>query len=300
MGGDYRTVTLRDDDPIQVMGLAMAIKTSEDPATLVEEIKHYTNDAHPTRRYLALASQNVCHFGHPYDEARNEALRLYRRYHERALVLARKAQVADIGHRDFEQAIVIEAFGCHFLTDLFASGHMRVPRRALMDQLGMLVGGLVVSKKMHDEDNHLGLWCVSRAERDRPGREVWRAFGDGFLTVDRGREHRKHVELAVNAALRELVEATRSPDALPLEDRAEGAIPVPLPPGTDPRRDGGRVMVDDIPAELMGPNHHPLSHPVDRDGETRVFQRVGDVDSQRYRDVTKPWSAVVEYDTLVG
>lgn len=300
VGGDYREVTLRDDEPSQVMGLAMAIERSGDPATLLDEIKQYVDGTHPTRRYLALASQNVCHFGHPRDEARNEALRLYLRYHQRALGLAHKAGVADVANPGFAEALVVEAFGCHFLTDLFASGHIRVPRAALTGQLGVLVGGLVVSKKMHDEDNRLGLWCSTRADQANPGRPVWRAFGDGFLMLPVGEVHRERVELAVCATIRELVESTCGGGELPLAERAEGMIPVPLRPGEDPYRNGAVVKTDNLGAEFIGPNHAPLCFPADRDGEERVFLRRGGVESRNYVEITKPWSAAVDYDALAS
>ena len=82
------------------------------------------------RRYLALASQNFCHFAataNPHDDG-PDALRLYREYHARAMREAARAA----SNAGFRRALVTDAFGCHFLTDLFASGHMRVPRRRTM------------------------------------------------------------------------------------------------------------------------------------------------------------------------
>lgn len=66
-------------------------------------------------------------------------------------------------------AIALCAFGMHFLTDAFSSGHMRVPRVALGQ-----VGG-VGAKLMHDFDNMYGL-VVKNGFGDK-----WRAFGDNYL-----------------------------------------------------------------------------------------------------------------------
>ena len=68
-------------------------------------------------------------------------------------------------------AIAQLAYGMHFLTDAFAAGHMRTPRRAL-GRSGSLLSGV-----MHDLENELGL-TVQNGFRKR-----WRAFGDSHLDV---------------------------------------------------------------------------------------------------------------------
>jgi hypothetical protein len=67
------------------------------------------------------------------------------------------------------EAIARTAFSLHYLTDAFASGHMRVPRNL------MGINGSFASGVMHDVDNEYGL-VVKNGLGD-----TWRAFGDGYL-----------------------------------------------------------------------------------------------------------------------
>jgi hypothetical protein len=69
-----------------------------------------------------LATQNIAHFS-AGGAARNE----YEKYHEQALEKAFDAGVADDG-KQWAEALTIEAFGCHFLTDMFSAGHVRTER----------------------------------------------------------------------------------------------------------------------------------------------------------------------------
>jgi hypothetical protein len=81
------------------------------------------------------------------------------------------------GHRRHPipaEAIARTAFGLHFLTDSFSSGHMRVPRKDLGER------GALAAKLMHDMDNKYGLWV-----EDDFG-AVWRAYGDGYLYGSEG------------------------------------------------------------------------------------------------------------------
>ena len=73
-----------------------------------------------------LAMQNVTHFAEGGD-----ALATWQGHHARALQAALDAGLAgdDAG---FQQAQVLEAFGQHFLTDMFSGGHVRTPRREIM------------------------------------------------------------------------------------------------------------------------------------------------------------------------
>ncbi|SEU37554.1 hypothetical protein [Stigmatella erecta] len=105
--------------------------------------------------YVNLANENQDHFA-PRSWAR------YALHHQEALLLALD--------KDLDAALVRNAFADHFLTDAFASGHLRVPRDLLLG----LSGGLP-SKKMHDEENVYGLWVRSASGF------VWRSYGDDQL-----------------------------------------------------------------------------------------------------------------------
>jgi outer membrane protein OmpA-like peptidoglycan-associated protein len=76
--------------------------------------------------FLRLAAENASHF------AEGGALQAWQAHHHRAIVVAVEAGLA----RDsaaIQKAYLIEAFGEHFLTDMYSAGHMRTPRRAIMD-----------------------------------------------------------------------------------------------------------------------------------------------------------------------
>jgi hypothetical protein len=106
--------------------------------------------------YASLANENQDHFA-PRSWAR------YAQHHAEALKLA----AID---RNLDAALVRNAFADHFLTDAFASGHLRVPRDALVGLTGALP-----TRLMHDEENVYGLWVQSASGF------VWRAYGDDHL-----------------------------------------------------------------------------------------------------------------------
>jgi len=232
---------------------------------------------YPARRYLALASQNFCHFGSQpadgsRDDERNLALRLYSAYHKRALA---EARAAGGDRRGLLAALACDAFGCHFLTDLFASGHMRVPRRELADHGGILVGSLHRSHAMHAEDNRLGLWCAARGTADGARRTVWRAFGDGMLRTDEAAAHRQQVREAVRRSAAEVFAASRGVRVEP-ERTGEYLIPQPLASGERPR--AGDVVLGDLDQSVA--NHYPRYWLL---ADGHIANRVGGPDEPGYR-----------------
>lgn len=122
-------------------------------------------------RYLNLAFKNFDHFG-------TDAITCYIAGHslaQQTAIAARSITVPDLRQNTLEKAYAINAFADHFLTDLFAAGHMRTPRRTLFasaDTHVTAVGAGLLAKRMHDEDNKFGLW-VENALGDR-----WVAYGD--------------------------------------------------------------------------------------------------------------------------
>jgi hypothetical protein len=260
--GDYRGQTLRDADFIEAKTLLEIIARDKDEnrgAAGEFAVLAYAVNSYLARRYLALASQNYCHFACPapgWSEMSNAALRLYRGYHTRALQEARAARNAVNTDIALRHALATDAFGCHFLTDLFASGHMRVPRRLLGDRYGVLRGALGMSLRMHAEDNELGLWCTTRLPRSPGERVVWRAYGDGLLRQEVAALHLQQVQEAVRRSAAEVF-AAYCESQLPESDRAEAMLPIALPPGEAPRLadklpDGAAVPLN------QQPNHWPL------------------------------------------
>jgi hypothetical protein len=299
--GDYRATTLVSDAEATTKAILAVVFRDKDKtshaAGEMNEIKTGVVCGAlgevPARRALALASQNYCHFGaQPADgsvrDDVNEALRLYRAYHRRAIVEAFAAASAANASGAFERALVTEAFGCHFLTDLFASGHLRVPRRALAERYGVLQGSLGMAAQMHGEENALGLWCRQREPEPGKARVVWRVFGDGALRLRDAAVHVEQVEEAVRRSVAEVfavyagASARRAPAgevlaAIAIEDRAEALLPVPLAAGEVPRR--GDVLPDGSAAPREPANAWPLYWLL-TDG--RIAERAGGPGENRY------------------
>lgn len=259
LGGDYRKHTLSADSASAVKELLKVITTSSPDGFVnmaFDVVKHHF----PARRYLALASQNFCHFacpqpGPPADG--NPALRLYRAYHERAIAAARAASAAANQERALLSALAVDAFGCHFLTDLFATGHIRVPRKLLAEKYGVLRGSLKMCKDMHEEDNVRGLWVRPSAPQEKA--IVWRAFGDGMLSRAESDIHRQQAQEAVRRSSAEVFAAYCagvSAQPQPQVASAEELIPVPLEPGQHPSVTEQLPNGDPVPADAV--NHWPL------------------------------------------
>jgi len=123
-------------------------------------------------RYTHLAEKNFDHFGQfakaawtaGHIRAQEEAVRVHK---------ARYSDTLGIGLRS---CYAINAFADHFLTDLFAAGHMRTPRKDLFDAdvkggAPRISSGYCV-KGMHDEDNKFGLQVENKLG------DKWVAYGD--------------------------------------------------------------------------------------------------------------------------
>jgi outer membrane protein OmpA-like peptidoglycan-associated protein len=79
-----------------------------------------------SKAFLELAAANVSHFA-----AGGDALATWRSHHQRALARALEAGMTG-DEAAFQDAQLIEAFGQHFLTDMFSGGHVRTPRMEIM------------------------------------------------------------------------------------------------------------------------------------------------------------------------
>jgi hypothetical protein len=73
-------------------------------------------------RYFRLSATNVTHFS-----AGGTAASTYEHYHSMALDQAFRAGQSGLTS-DWTVAMTTEAFGAHFLTDMFSAGHVRTPR----------------------------------------------------------------------------------------------------------------------------------------------------------------------------
>jgi hypothetical protein len=120
-------------------------------------------------RYLKLALVNMDHFG-------RDAVRAYMAVHTYALSEAAKLRGSSLAVNEaaLRRAYAINAFGDHFLSDLFAAGHVRTPRRALYEMSTTIAAesGLL-ARIMHNEDNRRGVHVSN-------GSDTWTAYGDGW------------------------------------------------------------------------------------------------------------------------
>jgi hypothetical protein len=263
-GEDYRSTTLEIDEEKNVRNLLDIVKRDKDgDSGWLGEFAH-AKDAgkgkYPARRYLALSAQNYCHFVSPglagQAPADDFALWLYLRYHDRALALALKSTNATNPRRALFAALAVDAFGCHFLTDHFAGGHLRVPRRLLGETYGILRGSLWMSLRMHSEDNQVGLWCRSRIASETGRRIVWQAYGDGMLLRDEARDNLRQVQEAVRRSAAEVFAASRNTSVDPA-DRADALVPIPLKPGSRPGPND-QLPEEQTPPVNPRPNPWPL------------------------------------------
>jgi hypothetical protein len=127
--------------------------------------------------YLNLALANEAHFGF-YN------MLAYVKYHARAVDLALEAHAlastdSSRSQRLFTQALFMNAFADHFLTDGFASGHIRDPRVQIL-QWGRANGisdraAGTLAKVIHDRDGEVRV-------SGEHGLQVSNARGDSWLT----------------------------------------------------------------------------------------------------------------------
>eukprot|EP00455_Lapot_gusevi_P057708 TRINITY_DN98_c0_g1_i7.p1 TRINITY_DN98_c0_g1~~TRINITY_DN98_c0_g1_i7.p1 ORF type:complete len:463 (-),score=178.97 TRINITY_DN98_c0_g1_i7:188-1576(-) len=131
-----------------------------------------------------------------YDHFAQCAIVTYRVGHKLAqkYALEAAALTGDAQQAKFDMAMVYNAIADHFLTDQFASGHVRTPRVELSQLCGEGKGSGLSSKRSHDEDNHNGLFVVNK-RGDR-----WWAFGDYYYLNSAAADDRKMVIDAVQVS----------------------------------------------------------------------------------------------------
>ncbi|KAJ7766472.1 hypothetical protein DFH07DRAFT_955203 [Mycena maculata] len=164
--------------------------------------------------YALLAHCNWDHFGQC-------AYNAYKAVHSAALDVARKAFTRpDKAEEILCAAYFLEAYAQHFLTDLFSSGHLRTPRRALhktlfpsfatsdhsqfFDPVDWLSPRDRCAQKMHDEDCANGLW-VTNAVGD-----TWAAYGDKQLLSGKSYQNFLQAVKACQAGVDEVFEASQN------------------------------------------------------------------------------------------
>ena len=179
-------------------------------------------------RYLKLALVNMDHFG-------RDAQKAYMAVHTFALQEALKLHGTDLtsdeGQKALKRAYAICAFGDHFLSDLFAAGHVRTPRRALYEIATTTAeeSGLL-ARVMHGEDNSHGVTVTN-------GPETWLAYGDGMELDDVNKANWAMAVKAVQASADDVIGAARdgvlapTHTALQIAPALESFVPEPKPGG---------------------------------------------------------------------
>lgn len=156
-----------------------------------------------------LLIDNSDHFSVNAEEA-------YRIGHTLAMAAAKEAgKQKDL--EGLKRAYALEAFACHFFTDLFASGHIRNQRGDLETFLiSQLKFSLEWAKKLagiltgaqHEKDGKDGLnVCNKRGDN-------WRAYGDGNFFSPKNAENRKLAISATQQSVDEIYKAYMNPDLI--------------------------------------------------------------------------------------
>lgn len=284
----YRT--LQDADPSEMQALIAvidseiklindALNAKVQPSS--QYALHPTSDAYlaglTKGRYLSLVATNFDHFGH-------DALTAYMTGHRWAVEVAVSAALgrADSGLKPptLAQAYAINAFADHFLTDLFAAGHLRQDRQGLHNwsQVGVpgtyLGAGDYISLDCHYEDGKYGLNLFNAQGH-------WVGYGDSRIY---DRDNEAGLELAKLAARISKVEVyeaylsktspiANTPPDTPVERYPSAVLPL-IPDlakvrdiSTNPQHpplfyfaaDGTLMMRDDINS-FESPGYSALNH----------------------------------------
>ncbi len=199
-------------------------------------------------RYFDLVEKNFDHFA---GDAKKAYLAGFQLAVDKAKLAAatRQAGNSEEATKQLLEAFLILLYAAHFLTDLFASGHLRTPRRGLVDNInGGKIAGLL-AKAMHDEDGDYGLWVTSKKSRDA-GEKPWKAYGDHCYFSRDNSENRTHVEDALFDALQHLHNVFADP-TVEHDFNPEDYIPEACPPEQVIEAEKGGVIVEER-------NHQPL------------------------------------------
>ena len=120
-----------------------------------------------------------------------------------------------------KEAYFLEAFALHYLTDLFATGHLRTPRRQLhqsnvnifqpLDLSERFYPADAVAKLQHGEDNAMGLWVENKRG------EAWPAYGDKQSYNAKSTKNLQQAMIAAQSGVDEIWTAYASPAAIQID-----------------------------------------------------------------------------------
>lgn len=167
--------------------------------------------------YLKMAAYNYDHFG-------NNALKTYVTAHSLALDLASKANTIE----ELNNAYFVEGYAAHFLTDLFAAGHLRVPRAEIVDYCSNLPQELssFLTKIMHDQDGTIGLNITN-------GRgDIWFGAGDKYYYTEANRTNRERAISSLQQSVDQIYSAYQTRNANVTANIGEMLQAIPNPDAT--------------------------------------------------------------------
>lgn len=177
----------------------------------------------------ALLYDNSDHFS-------NNARDAYRIGHTYALKMAREAGLKQ-DLEGLKLAYALDAFACHFLTDLFAAGHIRNQRGELelfliselkfsAEKAKPLAG--ILTGAQHEKDGNEGLNVMNE------NGDLWRAYGDGCFFTPKCKDNKEKVIAATQQSVDEIYQAYLQPQEPPEEfvyqllPRATELNPLPI------------------------------------------------------------------------
>jgi hypothetical protein len=163
-------------------------------------------------RFLTLSEEDFDHFG-------DNAMLAYQAGHAIALETAIAAR-ATHDLTLLETAYSMNAYASHFLSDRFASGHMRTPRTELHNSVTPTVIGDLLVSFMHNEENQQGLH-VHNLRGDK-----WVAYGDRYYFSTQNQLNRNRLDETLQASVNEISDAFQS-GAVPQGQDVAALIPIP-------------------------------------------------------------------------
>lgn len=163
-------------------------------------------------RYMKISISNVDHFG-------SYAWIAYNVGHKIALEQAVIAkQTKDL--KRLEIAYAMNAYASHFLSDSFASGHIRPPRIELVQHIHPSIYGYMLVNFMHYEENEAGIHVHNR------NGDEWIAYGDRYFFNHHNIENRKLLQQALQISTKEIFQAYLS-GHIEKHDIVKRLIPIP-------------------------------------------------------------------------
>lgn len=163
-------------------------------------------------RYLKLAMTNYDHFA-PY--AKTAYLIGHQTAMKQAIIAHQSRKRADL-----ELAYAMDAFACHYLSDLFSAGHLRTPRLALQEKITPALAGSLLANYMHNEENRQGLPVHNNLGQH------WQAYGDFSYFNPANQTNRECLTRALQNSADDIFQAyyhgypasTSSSDLIPIAD----------------------------------------------------------------------------------